>query len=147
MKYLNYLSEIIENESKDHGILYQMLDNNLVMRNFKSAGYQVYNISSGVWNTGSIDIADEHLCIKNQNIDYRTLYQLKQTSILRAFDMLIKEPTSQIFHQQHRNIILCQFDEITKIKQITEEPVFVFMHVITPHEPFVFGPNGEEVDF
>ena len=147
MKYLNYLSEAIENESKDHGILYQMLDNNLVMRNFKSAGYQVYNISSGVWNTGSIDIADEHLCIKNQNIDYRTLYQLKQTSILRVFDMLIKEPTSQIFHQQHRNIILCQFDEITKIKQITEEPVFVFMHVITPHEPFVFGPNGEEVDY
>ena len=147
MKYLNYLSEIIENESKDHGILYQMLDNNLVMRNFKSAGYQVYNISSGAWNTGSVNIADEHLCSKNQNIDYRTLYQLKQISVLRAFDIFIKEPTSRIFHQQHRDTILCQFGEITKIKQITEEPVFVFMHVLTPHEPFVFGPNGEEVDY
>ena len=147
MKYLNYLSEIIENESKDHGILYQMLDNNLVMRNFKSAGYQVYNISSGAWNTGSVNIADEHLCSKNQNIDYRTLYQLKQISVLRAFDIFIKEPTSQIFHQQHRDTILCQFGEITKIKQITEEPVFVFMHVLTPHEPFVFGPNGEEVTY
>ena len=147
MKYLNYLSEIIENESKDHGILYQMLDNNLVMKNFKSAGYQVYNISSGAWNTGSVNIADEHLCSKNQNVDYRTLYQLKQTSVLRAFDIFIKEPTSQIFHQQHRDTILCQFDEITKIKQITEEPVFVFMHVLTPHEPFVFGPNGENVDY
>ena len=147
MKYLNYLSEAIENESKDHGILYQMLDNNLVMRNFKSAGYQVYNISSGAWNTGSVNIADEHLCSKNQNIDYRTLYQLKQISVLRAFDIFIKEPTSRIFHQQHRDTILCQFGEITKIKQITEEPVFVFMHVLTPHEPFVFGPNGEEVDY
>jgi len=147
MKYLNYLSEIIENESKDHGILYQMLDNNLVMRNFKSVGYQVYNISSGAWNTGSVNIADEHLCSKNQNIDYRTLYQLKQISVLRAFDIFIKEPTSRIFHQQHRDTILCQFGEITKIKQITEEPVFVFMHVLTPHEPFVFGPNGEEVDY
>ena len=147
MKYLNYLSEIIENESKDHGILYQMLDNNLVMKNFKSAGYQVYNISSGAWNTGSVNIADEHLCSKNQNIDYRTLYQLKQISVLRAFDIFIKEPTSRIFHQQHRDTILCQFGEITKIKQITEEPVFVFMHVLTPHEPFVFGPNGEEVDY
>ena len=52
MKYLNYLSDTVGNESKDHGILYQMLDNNLVMRIFKSAGYEIYNISSGAWNTG-----------------------------------------------------------------------------------------------
>ena len=91
MKYLNYLSDIVGNESKDHGILYQMLDNNLVMRIFKSAGYQVYNISSGAWNTGNLNIADEHLCSKNENMDFRTLYQLKQTSILRSFDIFIKE--------------------------------------------------------
>ena len=147
MKYLNYLSDIVGNESKDHGILYQMLDNNLVMRIFKSAGYQVYNISSGAWNTGNLNIADEHLCSKNENMDFRTLYQLKQTSILRSFDIFIKEPTSRIFHQEHRDRILCQFDEVVKIKQKTEKPVFVFMHVLSPHDPFVFGPNGEEVDY
>ena len=146
MKYLNYLSDVVK-ESKDQKILYQMLDNNLVMRNFKSAGYQVYNFDSGAWATRSLNIADENLCSKNQTTDFRTLYQIKQTSILRAFDMFVKEPTSRIFHQQHRDTILCQFGEITKIKQITEEPVFVFMHVLTPHEPFVFGPNGEEVDY
>ena len=147
MKYLNHLSEAIENESKDHGILYQMLDNNLVMKNFKAAGYQIYNINSGTWSTGNLNIADENLCSKNQNVDFRTLYQLKQTSVLRAFDIFLKEPTSQIFHQEHRDRILCQFDEISKIKQITKEPVFIFMHVISPHEPFVFGPNGEEVTY
>ena len=147
MKYLNHLSEAIENESKDHGILYQMLDNNLVMKNFKAAGYQIYNINSGTWSTGNLNIADENLCSKNQNVDFRTLYQLKQTSVLRAFDIFLKEPTSQIFHQEHRDRILCQFDEITKIKQITKEPVFIFMHVISPHEPFIFGPNGEEVTY
>lgn len=147
MKYLNHLSEAIDNESKDHGILYQMLDNNLVMRNFKVAGYEIYNINSGTWSTGNLNIADENLCSKNQNVDFRTLYQLKQTSVLRAFDIFLKEPTSQIFHQEHRDRILCQFDEITEIKQITEEPVFVFMHVVSPHEPFVFGANGEEVTY
>tara|TARA_B100001105_G_scaffold238652_1_gene215992 strand:- start:105 stop:1691 length:1587 start_codon:yes stop_codon:yes gene_type:complete len=147
MKYLNYLSDIVGNESKDHGILYQMLDNNLVMRIFKSAGYQVYNISSGAWNTGNLNIADEHLCSKNENMDFRTLYQLKQTSILRSFDIFIKEPTSRFMHQEHRDRIFCQFDEITEIKQRTEKPVFVFMHILSPHDPFVFGPNGEEVDY
>ena len=147
MKYLNYLSDTVGNESKDHGILYQMLDNNLVMRIFKSAGYEIYNISSGAWNTGSLNIADEHLCLKNENMDFRTLYQLKQASILRAFDVVIKEPTSRFMHQVHRDRILCQFDEITEITQRTDEPVFVFMHVLSPHDPFVFGPNGEEVDY
>ena len=147
MKYLNYLSDIVGNESKDHKILYQMLDNNLVMKSFKSAGYQIYSFDSGAWSTRSLNIADENLCSKNQNVDFRTFYQLKQTSILRSFDMFIKEPTSRIFHQEHRDRILCQFEQITKIKQETEEPVFVFMHVLSPHDPFVFGPNGEEVDY
>ena len=39
MKYLNNLPAVVGNESKDQRFLYQMLDNNLVMRNFKSAGY------------------------------------------------------------------------------------------------------------
>ena len=146
MKHLNYLSDVIK-ESKDQKILYQMLDNNLVMRNFKSAGYQIYNFDSGAWSTRSLNIADENLCSKNQTTDFRTLYQIKQTSILRAFDMFIKEPTSRIFHQEHRDRIMCEFDEITEIKQRTEKPVFVFMHVLSPHDPFVFGPNGEEVNY
>ena len=145
MKYLNYLSDKVKNESKDHGILYQMLDNNLVMRIFKSAGYEIYNISSGAWNTGNLNIANEHLCLKNENMDFRTLYQLKQTSVLRAFDIFIKEPTSRFMQQEHRDRILCQFEEITEIKQRTDKPVFVFMHILAPHDPFVFGPNGEEV--
>jgi hypothetical protein len=99
MKYLNYLSDKVGNESKDHRILYQMLDNNLVMRSFKSAGYQIYSFDSGAWSTRNLNIADENLCSKNQNVDFRTFYQLKQTSILRAFDVFIKEPTSRIFHQ------------------------------------------------
>ena len=147
IKYLNYLSDTVGNESKDHRILYQMLDNNLVMKSFKSAGYQIYSFDSGAWSTRSLNIADENLCSKNQNVDFRTFYQLKQTSILRSFDMFIKEPTSRIFHQEHRDRILCQFDEITKIKQGIEEPIFVFMHVVSPHDPFVFGPNGEEVTY
>ena len=147
MKYLNYLSDVMGNESKDQKILYKMIGDNVVMKNFKSAGYEIYSFDSGGWSTRNLSIADENLCAKNENIDFHTLYQLKETSILRSLDMFIKEPTSRILHQEHRDRIHCQFDEIVKIKQKTEEPVFVFMHVLSPHDPFVFGPNGEEVDY
>ena len=145
MEYQNYLSDIVDSESIDQRIPYQLISNNVVMKNFKSLGYKIYNIDSGWWGTRSLNIADENLCSSNQNIDFHTLYELKQTSIIRAFDMYVKEPTSNLFRQDKRDRINCQFDEITEINKRTEKPVFVFMHVTAPHDPYVFGPNGEEV--
>jgi len=147
MKYVNYLSDTVGEESLDQRIPYQMISNNHVMKNLKSIGYEIYNFDSGWWGTRSLQIADANLCSKNQNMDFHTLHALKQISIFRAFDMFIKDPSSEIFHQERRDRIFCQFDDITKIKQETEKPVFVFMHVMAPHDPYVFGPDGEEVDY
>ena len=147
MKYVNYLSDTVGEESLDQRIPYQMISNNHVMKNLKSIGYEIYNFDSGWWGTRSLQIADVNLCSKNQNMDFHTLHALKQISIFRAFDMFIKDPSSEIFHQERRDRIFCQFDDITKIKQETEKPVFVFMHVMAPHDPYVFGPDGEEVDY
>ena len=147
MKYVNYLSDTVGEESLDQRIPYQMISNNHVMKNLKSIGYEIYNFDSGWWGTRSLQIADVNLCSKNQNMDFHTLHALKQISVFRAFDMFIKDPSSEIFHQERRDRIFCQFDDITKIKQETEKPVFVFMHVMAPHDPYVFGPDGEEVDY
>jgi hypothetical protein len=117
------------------------------MKNFKGIGYEIYNFDSGWWGTRNLQISDVNLCSKNQNMDFHTLYKLKETSILRVFDIFIKDPSAKIFHQERRDRILCQFDDITKIKYGTEKPVFVFMHVMAPHDPYVFGPNGEEVSY
>tara|TARA_Y100000782_G_C10164308_1_gene257002 strand:+ start:240 stop:1802 length:1563 start_codon:yes stop_codon:yes gene_type:complete len=147
MKYVNNLSDIVGKESLDQRIPYQMISNNLVMKNFKSLGYEIYNFDSGWWGTRSLEIADANLCSKNQNMDFHTLHAIKQISVLRAFDMFIKDPSSTFFHQERRDRIFCQFDDITKIKQETEKPIFVFMHIMAPHDPYVFGPNGEEVNY
>ena len=147
MKYVNYLSDTVGEESLDQRIPYQMISNNQVMKNLKSVGYEIYNFDSGWWGTRSLQIADVNLCSKNQNMDFHTLHALKQISVLRSLDVFVKDPSSKIFHQERRDRILCQFDDITKIKQETEKPVFVFMHIMAPHDPYVFGPNGEEVDY
>ena len=142
MEYQNYLPDIVDSESIDQRIPYQLISNNAVMKNFKSLGYKIYNIDSGWWGTRSLNIADENLCSSNQNMDFHTLYELKQTSVIRSFDLYIKEPTSDFFRQDKRDRINCQFDEIAEINKMTEKPVFVFMHVTAPHDPYVFGPNG-----
>jgi hypothetical protein len=43
---------------------------------------------------------------------------------------------------QHRDRILLELDGIANATQIPG-PKFVFAHILAPHNPFVFGPNGE----
>ena len=46
---------------------------------------------------------------------------------------------------QQRQIILCSFEELPKSNSYFEEPVFVWSHVMLPHFPLIFGPNGEAI--
>ena len=146
MKYLNYLTEVVGQDSLDQRIPYQMTNNNLVMKNFKSLGYKIYNFDSGWWGTRNLVVADENLCAANQNMDFHTLYELKQTSILRSVDLFIKQTTQKIFHEERRDRIHCEFQEILELHDKTAEPIFALMHVMAPQDPYVFGPNGEVVD-
>ncbi len=46
---------------------------------------------------------------------------------------------------RHRKPVLFPF-EYMKQNKFTESPRFVYTHVLCPHRPYVFGPNGEVVD-
>jgi hypothetical protein len=48
-------------------------------------------------------------------------------------------------HQLHRENVLSVLETLPNIPKIPG-PKFVFVHVILPHPPFVFGPNGENID-
>jgi hypothetical protein len=44
----------------------------------------------------------------------------------------------------HRQRILFTLDQLGKLGKMSG-PKFVFAHIVSPHKPFVFGPNGESV--
>jgi len=52
----------------------------------------------------------------------------------------------KFFEDDYREKILCTFEEIPKIHKQSDDPVFVFAHIMVPHSPYIFGPNGENVD-
>ncbi len=43
----------------------------------------------------------------------------------------------------HRESVLYHFDKLSEVHQI-QGPKFVFAHIISPHPPFAFGPNGQK---
>ncbi len=45
----------------------------------------------------------------------------------------------------HRERILYAFEHLPDYTQ-DDRPTFVFAHIISPHTPYVFGPNGERID-
>jgi hypothetical protein len=45
----------------------------------------------------------------------------------------------------HRETVWYALETLPKIPRISE-PKFVYAHLILPHPPFIFGPNGEEVE-
>ena len=44
-----------------------------------------------------------------------------------------------------RDAALCQFSELPKQYQKFNEPIFVYSHILVPHPPYIFGPEGEAV--
>jgi len=146
LKYVNYLADKLGEDSLSQQIPYEMINNNLVMNNFKKIGYKIISFDSSWWGTRTLDVADENLCSSGKEIDFHILYLLKETSILKLTDVFLQKDTTSVFHEAKRQKILCQFSEMLKIENKINKPVFVFNYIVAPHDPYVFGPNGEPVN-
>lgn len=133
MKYINYLIDIIGITSREVPI--DMIRNNQVLKTFESKGYKSIHFSSG-W--GATD--------RNQFSDL-TIYcgKINQFATILLQTTLLK-PLEDIYLPENvRGRILCTFSQLGTIRNDIDGPIFVFAHVVSPHPPFVFGENGEEV--
>jgi hypothetical protein len=68
-------------------------------------------------------------------------YVLWDTTMLKPFYVLL---VGDAYQDGFRRVVLSTFAHLQEIPFI-QGPQFVFAHLLTPHEPFVFGPGGELV--
>jgi len=61
----------------------------------------------------------------------------------QAADMLL--PELNYPNKDHRDRVLFALDALEELSS-TPGPKFVFAHIVSPHEPMVFGPNGETLE-
>ena len=126
-------------------IVYQKITNNRVVDFLKVKGYKTV-VFGQIHESGKYRI-DADL--------YYNFYQsgggsgivgefqriLWDTTMLRPFYAYL---TGDQFESYHQRAVLDTLDQLMKIPDL-EGPKFVFVHLMNPHEPFVFGPNGESV--
>jgi len=71
---------------------------------------------------------------------------LVQTSAGRAWMDSFAQPTEDKSAEWYRARTLFALEHLENDVLDIPSPKFVFVHLVIPHHPFVFGPNGEEID-
>ena len=128
--------QIIAKES-DRKKMYakQVIRENKVARILKSFGYKFVNIGGGYSDTSYNANADENF----NCFGFRCKNELNDLLVRSSFLRF-----ALISRKVFRDTISCEFDRLSKTP-LENSPKFVFAHILCPHLPFVFGPNGEEI--
>ena len=134
--------------------LHDFLKHSQVRKFLEQEGYSVVALETGFpWS--ELEDADFYYSLGNISFWQRASQGLNEFEVLyirsTAFSFLtaVSPTLSDIFlpdldfpDRLHRERILLVLDTLEKIPS-NQSRKFVFAHIVSPHKPFVFGPNGE----
>lgn len=138
MKHLTYLTDKIGKESSDRTVVYEMLQDYEVWRFLKSRGYTFIHLGSWWGPTRKNRFADININYFHLNLSEFSAKLLETTML---YPILGKIAGIDLRSEMKERILL-QFEKLSEIPCI-KGPKFVFCHIIYPHSPYIFGPNGE----
>jgi len=153
----NYVDALIPglgDDSVGRESLWNLIKHSEVRRQLESLGYVTVAFSTGLAGTEWTD-ADFYLTAGSVDEDLGLVganpfeSMLIQTSLLRlASDGVVAlprfVPDVRYPYEVHRNRIRNIFEGLKDLPP-TDEPKFVFAHIISPHPPFVFAADGSPV--
>jgi hypothetical protein len=132
---MNYNSYLKPNDMS-HGLAYYMMNNNNVMYYLKQLGYEFYNINSS-WGPSK----------KLTNSNFKNKYIIPSEFIKHYFSMTILGLLSRYFFEKSKyNLILKQLGVLKELKKYKRSK-FIFVHIHSPHSPFIFNKSGKFVCF
>jgi len=154
MDYVEALVPNLTDNSTGRESLWKLIQHSEVRRVLESLGYVTVAFSTGLAGTELTDAdyyftagaVDEDLGLVGAS-PFESL--MIQTSLLRLISDGVVAlprflPDVRFPYQVHRNRIRNIFEVLQNLPP-TEEPKFVFAHIIAPHPPFVFAADGSPV--
>jgi len=145
MAYLQGLDPAFTPDSIKRRVLWDSYKHNAVRYNFETLGYKTIAFAMGfAWNElDDVDVFYTPPPFSAGMTEFETLFM--QTTLARYAQDLGWVDIDQITGQNFRDRTLLVFDSMDDIARM-DEPTFAYVHVISPHPPFVFGPDGEYTD-
>jgi hypothetical protein len=141
MQYLPELNATFKPDNISRDVLWDSLRHSAVRYNFESMGYETVNYETGfAW----LDITDaDHFmrppAISSGMTEFEGLF-LRTTLARYAQDLGLVNPDYLLGVESRDRFryIFNSMDDIARMKQ----PTFSYIHIISPHPPFVFDAEG-----
>jgi hypothetical protein len=145
MDYLQKLDDTFTPDNIDRTRLWNDIHTNAVRLDLEKAGYKTVAFATGFAFT-ELDDADVYIA---PSLAFSSLNEF-ETLLLRttALQPLVTQGAlnlDQIDGQRYRERFRLVFDSMDRLARMPG-PKFVFIYVVSPHPPFVFGPDGTPTD-
>ncbi len=142
MSYLQDLDPAFTPDSIGRRVLWDSYTHSAARYNFETLGYTTIAFATGfAWD--EMDDADVFYTpppFSAGMTEFETLFL--DTTLARYAENFGWVDADDVMGQNFRDRTLLVFDSMDDIARMPE-PTFAYVHVISPHPPFVFGPNGE----
>ncbi len=144
MQYVDDIA-VVKNEREEKSAS-QAIFNNEVFRFLKKLGYRTVSFDAAVF---------DHVQVTGTDVYYRTPtlsgfafdnfhYQLISLTPVQLLLKFLENDQSR-YNELHREKILHGFRKLKEAHTL-RGPVMVYAHFLAPHNPHVFGKNGEPLD-
>ena len=156
MDYVQSLLEENTTEDEARWKLVKMIPDNRLRRELECLGYSTVGIETGVswteWDDADYFIAQDTDPLHNAGLvgsispfEGKFLDTTVARAVLDAFrSRQGSAPALLDPNQGTRDRILFAFDQLERVPSLPS-PKLVFVHILSPHPPMVFGPNGEPI--
>ena len=159
LAYLQSKVDISSSDSRKRQDDIASIEHNEVRHQLECLGYHTVAFETGAywteWREADYFITTESSILELLDATGR-LSRLEalliETTIVRAFLDLATQAglapaiVAESSQDEHRERVLFVLDQLEGVANLPS-PKFVFVHILSPHTPFVFGPSGEKVSF
>lgn len=142
MQYLNRMSEVMGSSSL-WWPLRELFINSETRKFLESQGYKTAIVASG-WDFTTITDADTYKQPFPVFLNDFEEFFVGNTNV-SLFDSLADTWVSFPSYDTHRRIVLYEFEQLKNIPEL-DSPQFTFVHIISPHPPFVFDAEGNPIN-
>lgn len=145
IEYLQDLDDTFEPDSTSQGPIWDAIRYSAVVNDLHKVGYKTVAFATGfAWS--ELDNSDVYITpsvLWSGLTNFEVL--LLRTTPIRYLEGSRVLDLEQIDGQRYRERTMLVFNSMEKLAHMPG-PKFVFAHIINPHEPFVFGPDGSPID-
>jgi hypothetical protein len=144
MDYLQNLSPKYNARNEDQSLIWNAIRYNTLEADLKYIGYTTVAFATG-FSWSELDNSDVYISPEpywSSLTSFENL--LLRTTPVRHLEDVGKLSLFNIDGERFRERTLLDYDSVTRLASMPG-PKFVFMHIISPHPPFVFGPDGSDL--